>query len=233
MKKVAIMQPTYIPWVGYFALMDYVDEFVILDHVQFSRRSWQQRNRIVSSGNEKMLSVSVQKTSRNSSISEIILSDPRKELIKHPLTIKQAYSKCDYFDKYFSGFSACYTGVSQLLPLNMNIILFLKECFGIKTPIVFSSDLNVTGAKSELMFNICSSRNATRYISSPGSKDYMESVKGFDFNLIPVSYFDYRPCRYKQLSDEFIPFMGAIDLLLNQGPASLSILRSGITSPYK
>jgi len=232
MKKVAIMQPTYIPWVGYFALMDYVDEFIILDHVQFARRSWQQRNRIVSKGREHMLSVAVQKANRDSVISEILLSNPEKELIKHQSTIEQAYSKCDFFDEYSSAFKSCYSDVTSLLSLNMNIINFLKSCFEINTPLVLSSELSVTGAKSELMYNLCKARSATHYISSPGSREYMESVEGFDFEAVPVSYFEYQPCSYTQLSDSFIPYMGAIDLLFNEGPNSISITKNGITQDF-
>jgi len=227
MKKIAIMQPTYLPWVGYLAMMNSVDEFVILDHVQFARRSWQQRNRIVNVGKEQMLSVPVKKVSRDTSIENIELANPEVELIKHLKSIEQAYKTAPYFNDYFDDLKTCYQNVNSLKQLNMNIIIFLAKSFEIDTKISFSSDLGVSGSKSELMFNICKEVNAEMYISSPGSKEYMESVEGFDFDEIPVKYFEYIPCEYTQCSNEFIPYMAAIDALFNIGNESIKKLKAG------
>ncbi|WP_281630269.1 WbqC family protein [Vibrio sp. St2] len=218
--KVAIMQPTYIPWVGYFAMMNSVDRFVILDHVQFSRRSWQQRNRILSNGKEQLLSLSVRKADRSTPINEIELTEPNGNFGKHLKTIHQSYSKSEYFDLYYNDLLCLSNEVTSLCDLNVKLINYIKEQLSIETELIFSSNLNVEGTKSELMFNICSKLGATSYLSAMGSKEYMESESGFDFNKVSVEYFDYKPKSYPQGLNDFVPYMSALDLLFNVGTKS-------------
>lgn len=222
--KIAIMQPTYIPWVGYFAMMKSVDKFIILDHVQFARRSWQQRNRIILNGKEHLLSLSVKKTDRNTSINNIELSSPYGNFDKHLKTIYQAYSKAPYFNDYFFELEKICEKAKSLSELNILLIEFIKDKLGIKTKLVLSSEINVKGTKSELMYNICQSQNATHYLSAIGSKEYMESGTGFDFNIIKVDYFNYIPNEYRQDTKSFVPYMSVLDLLFNEGENSINIL---------
>jgi len=214
--KVAIMQPTYLPWLGYFSLMKNVDTFVILDDVQFEKRSWQQRNRIISDGLEIMLTVPVLKTSSNL-IKNIKIDKASTYYKKHLKTILQSYSKSRYLSEHMDFFSKIYCNqFDKLIDLNMQFISYVKSFLKIETNIIFSSHLSVEGQKEHKLLNICKKIYATKYISPIGSVGYLRDGAYFSDAGIEFEYFNYQHPNYKQLTDEFIPKMSIIDILLNE-----------------
>jgi len=230
MKSIAIMQPTYIPWVGYFALMDRVDEFVFLDSVQFERRSWQQRNRIKGSGGEIMLTVPVQKAPRDQlRICDAKIDYTSKFVRKHITALQHAYGKTPFFKEYKEiVFDVLNKKTSLLADLNIDIIKRTAKALGIETPMIRSSELSSTGSKDELLYNICCEMNAQVYVSPPGSKKYLDSSIFFKEGAFPLLYHKYIPQPYHQLFGDFVPYMTVIDLLFNVGPKSHEIIRSGL-----
>ena len=230
LKSIAIMQPTYIPWIGYFALIDRVDEFVFLDSVQFERRSWQQRNRIKGSIGEIMLTVPVQKALRDKlRICDAKIDYTSKFVHKHITALQHAYGRAPFFKEYKEIiFDALNKKTSLLADLNIDIIKNLAKALGIETPITRSSKLSSTGTKDELLYNICCEMNAHVYISPPGSKEYIDSSKFFAEGVFSLVYHKYTPQTYHQLFGKFVPYMAVIDLLFNEGPKSLEIIRSGL-----
>ena len=229
-KKIAIMQPTFLPWIGYFSLIDYVDEFIILDHVQFNRRSWQQRNKILLNNNEFLITIPVYtKGLANQSISNVKISHNSKEnLNKIFKTITFAYSKTIFFNDYQEELYNILTSEKDsLINLNLNLIKWGCQKLGITTPILKSSDLKIEGKKEELLVNLCIFRQATNYISPPGSKNYLTDNYIFKENKIILEYFNYQHPIYTQQSKEFIPYLSFLDILFNNGLDSLSIIKSG------
>lgn len=213
------MQPTFLPWAGYFGLMDYVDEFVFLDHVAFDKRSWQQRNQIRCGDKSQWLTVPVNAT-QGQTIDTITIAS---NLCKMARSITANYVNTPY---YFDYGRPVVNIIGQdhkyLCSLNFQIIEYFVRVLGIKTRLSCSSQIGAVGSKSELLANICRIKGATEYVSPPGSKDYLDP-SAFD---TPVNYFEYNHPVYRQ-KGEFIPYLSVLDLLCNEGPESMDIIRRG------
>ncbi len=226
----AIMQPTYLPWIGYFAMIDRVDRFVFLDSVQFARRSWQQRNRIKLDGREYMLTVPVlTKGRREQAIMDVEIDPASAYARQHIATIRQAYAKAPFFPDYADDlFAILADGHRGLSELNVALISWLMSVFGISTSVVSSSSFEAEGHKADLLADLCRDIGADTYLSAPGSADYIEESDAFAVRDIAVWFHAYEHPVYPQGPDPFLPYMSAIDLLFQAGPRSLSILRSGV-----
>ncbi len=227
--KLAIMQPTYLPWAGYFALMDSVDRFVFLDDVEFSKQSWQQRNRIKGSAGELWLTIPVKDKDKRQLIKDVLIDNTQDWQKKHLLSIKANYSRSSFFDKYIGPLEKIYSGkFDRLCDFNMKIITWAKKELGIKTTIKISSELGLGNAdKVERLITICKAMKCDEYISPQGSREYIEENNLFPKENIKLAYQEFTHPKYNQLFGEFMPFLGVIDLLFNMGEESLSIIRSG------
>ena len=146
-KSIAIMQPTYLPWSGYFSLIDSVDQFVFLDHVQFARRSWQQRNRILQKGKELWLSIPVVKSPQNTILTDIRVADIEAVKRSHIEKIRHSYGSLPYYTDYIDDLQACYD-TDNLVELNIRLITLLMEKIGIDTPVVRSSEMSLNENKA-------------------------------------------------------------------------------------
>ena len=229
MTVVAIMQPTYLPWLGYFGLMDQVDTFVYLDSVQFARRSWQQRNRIKSERGEVMLTVPVAKKGmRNQKIAEVeILYGPDFPR-RHIDTLTACYRRAPFFDAYAPAlYDMLRAGHCKLADLTIAICEWLAQLFGIAARRIRAATMGNAGHKADLLVHLCRQLGATRYVSPIGSHDYLANSHGFEEAGIELRYHDYEHPIYPQLHGSFLPFMAAVDLLFNGGPDSLSVIRAG------
>ena len=229
MTTVAIMQPTYLPWIGYFDLIDQSDIFVFLDSVQFDKRSWQQRNRIKSVNGELMLTVPVlSKGKRDQKLRDVQIDSSQKYSSKHLRTISNNYCKSKYFREYQTEFSNLYSlEYKYLADLNITLIKWLTKKLGMQVEFIRSSSLEASGKKVLLLVNICKKLGAHHYLSPYGSKTYIEENNLFLKNDIKLSYQDFRHPKYRQLWGEFIPYLSIIDLVFNEGKRSLDIIREG------
>jgi len=227
--KVVIMQPAYLPWLGYFDLMDQSDTFVVLDNVQFEKRSWQQRNRIKTKKGELWLTIPVISKGRyNQKINEVEIDDSQSWAKKHLKTIERNYAHAKYYKNYINFFKNFYSEkITKLVDFTIPIILYIKDVLGINSQIVKASELNVNGSKVELLIDICHKIKADEYLSPIGSKEYIEENNLFKKEGIRLEYHHYIHPKYSQLWGDFIPYLSAIDLLLNEGGDSLSIIKSG------
>ncbi len=228
----AIMQPTFLPWVGYFALMDQVDRFVFLDDVQFDKRSWQQRNRIKTANGPLWLTVPVlTKGRRDQTILEAQIQPDAKFSDTALKTLEHAYAKAPYFkpvmDKIASAFSAERQG---LCALNIVLIEALARLMGLEADIARSSETPVTSTKAQRLADLCECHGATDYVSVPGSKDYLDGDDALERAGVRLHCFAYEHPAWPQLHGEFEPYMSALDLVMNALPDALSILRSGVVS---
>lgn len=229
--KMVIMQPTYLPWLGYFDLMDQCDVFVVLDSVQFSKQSWHQKNRIKSSNGELLLTVPVVREFPVL-IKDAKINNQQPWRDKHLKSIQQNYAKAEYFKKYFDPLSEIYSEQPEkLVDLTIPMILRVKDILGIKCKIARSSEMDISGSKVKLVVDICRQLGADEYLSPAGSKDYIDENNIFEKEKIKLAYHDYIHPEYRQLWGEFIPYLSAIDLIFNEGDNSLEIIRSGRRQP--
>ena len=230
MTTVAIMQPTYLPWLGYFALMDQVDVFVLLDSVQFERAGWQQRNRIKGAGGPQTLTVPVfKKGLREQCIADVQINPSGGFPEKHVRAIQHCYAHAPHFEPYgaalFAGLRRPY---ERLADLTIDLIQWLAGQLGITTRCVRGSSLDATGEKAGLLADLCRQLGADRYVSPPGARAYLEGSDAFDSLGIPVIYNDYRHPTYPQLHGRFASHLSIVDLMFNVGPDSLAVIREGV-----
>jgi hypothetical protein len=175
-KTAAIMQPTYLPWIGYFSLMDQVDTFVFLDSVQFDKRSWQQRNRIKTAQGELFLTVPViTKGRRFQKISEAEIDPAQHFQEKQLKTIENNYSKAPFFDVYWEEFSEILKqNYRFLVDLNVALIEWFKIKLGIESVLIKSSSLKAQGQRVDLLVSICRKTGINHYLSPMGYKRYIK-----------------------------------------------------------
>jgi len=229
--RIAICQPTYLPWLGYFDLIDQVDTFVLLDTVQFEKQSWQQRNRIKTPTGLQWLTVPVVFRGRlGQKIHEVEIREVEFRR-KHLRAIELNYSRAPFFQKYFPALSAILQGIgstTHLADLNVRLIQWLIEGLGVRTPLVRASSLNEEGKRTQLLANICRKLGAARYISPIGSAEYLlrEIDVLADANVETV-FHNYNHPEYEQLFPPFLAFASVIDLIFNEGDRSVDIIRSG------
>ena len=229
--RVAMSQPTYLPWLGYLDLIDQVDAFVFLDTVQFEKRSWQQRNRIKAPGGLSFLTVPVVVKGRFEQRIQNVEIESLYFVRKHLRSIETNYRRSPFFSRYFMElagiFEACTIG-SRLADLNIELIQWLCRVLGIATPLLRSSQVDREGCRSGLLLNLCQTLNADFYLSVPGSSEYLlNDTPQFFAAGIGVAFQHYEHPSYLQQFPPFLSHASAIDLLFNEGPHSLEILRSG------
>lgn len=231
---IAIMQPTYLPWVGYFDLINRTDCFVFLDSVQFAKRSWQQRNRLKSSGPDPIQWITVPvltKGRRDQVIAEVEIDPTSGFPDSHIKTIRHLYGKAPFFAEYFDEMEMIMRRHGRLADLNIELINWMCRKIGIERETFRSSELEVDGRKADLLVEICKLLGADRYLSAAGSKHYIDEHDPFTPNGISVVFQDYHPTEYQQRGGAFEPFLSALDLLFNEGPESLRIVAAGTPAP--
>ena len=220
--RVAISQSNYVPWRGYFDLIDSVDEFVIYDEVQFTRRDWRNRNRIKTANGLQWLTIPVQsKGNYYSKVSEIRVDDPGWNQ-NHWRAIELAYSKAEWFPTERDWLSDLYTRATfdELSRVNRHFIEAFMGKLQISTPLRDSSDFVLADDRNERLLNICIELGATAYVSGPAAKDYLDENL-FKSHGISVEWFNYEGYEpYPQLWGDFVDGLSIVDLVLNWGPSS-------------
>ena len=228
MSKLAIMQPTFLPWIGYFALMDYVDKFVFLDDVQLSKRSWQTRNRIKTS--QQVLTICVPCKQRRTKILETLITNP-SFYHKSIRSIKMSYSKAPYVDEVIELLEKTFESKHEYLGgFNQALIEDLKALLGIDTPCLSASALNVTGlSKSDRLFKICTKVGAAEYVSPPSAINYIQQNNAFLGSSIELRFFQFEHPVYPQLHGKFVSHLSVIDAIANLGSTdTLSLMRAAV-----
>ncbi|MFY0746318.1 WbqC family protein [Campylobacter sp. LH-2024] len=216
--KIAIMQPTFNPWLGYIYMIEKVDAFVFLDNVQFERRSWQNRNKIKLQNQIFMLNLITKKAPQKTSLIDIFLNNEKKWKEKFLKTIYHGYSKSVNFEKYYFFLEQNLYQEKKLVDFNINLILKICKDLDIKTPTYRSSSMSIALEKKEkLILNICKSLKADDYLSPEGSKNYLEnSSELFKNENINIKYFNFIHPTYFQQGDNFIPYLGSLDFVFNE-----------------
>jgi hypothetical protein len=230
MTTAVIMQPTYLPWIGYFDLMDQADIFVFLDDAQFSKQSWHHRNRIRTSKGLEWLTVPIRRTGRSPlliSAAEIAVETGYAR--KCVRAIEVNYCRTPFFDRYFPQLSDIHlAGKERLADLTVSLVKYLAAALGISTAITMNSEIGGEGRRSDLMADICCRVGADRCLQAAGSAPYLAKELDREGQAgVQLSFHQFDHPKYHQVHSPFLPFASAIDLLFNEGDAALSIIRSG------
>ena len=228
-KRIAIVQSSYLPWKGYFDLIRSVDEFVLYDDMQFTRRDWRSRNRIKTANGLLWLSVPVSvKGKYEQKIKDTEVLDPEWAR-KHWQSLRHAYAKAPFFQDHEAELERIYAELAherRLSAINHRLITATCSFLGIKTPITWSMDYPQREGKSERLLSICQAAGADHYLSGPAARDYMD-LELFRQNGVTVSFADYSGYReYPQLHGAFEHAVTALDLLFHVGPASADYSRT-------
>lgn len=228
---IAIHQPQYMPWSGYFHKMASADHFVLLDNVQFKKNEWQHRNRIRGPNGAQWLSVPTTYIFPQL-INEVGIADVHTWQIKQCRSIESCYKKSSYFADYYPEFEAFFNRTfSMLCTCNIESIKMLAECCGISTPCTLASEFEVDGTSTERLVNICRYFGADTYLAGAGGREYMD-LKLFEMAGINVVFQEFTAPRYHQVwsggEDDFIPGLSLIDLLFNCGEQSYSLLMGDV-----
>lgn len=234
---VAIHQPHYLAWLGYLHRMAQADLFIVLDHVQFERRNYQNRGRIRVDGRAHWLTVPVLQRSQKERIAEKLVdnSDPRPWGATHFSTLRHAYRQAKYFADYAGAIRAILQARwERLVDLDAAMLGFLRDAFGIRTPLARSSELAVEGARSDLILNLCRAAGADTLLAGfGGSRAYLD-VEAFARAGVRVQWHEFAHPTYPQCGTEpFIDGLAALDLLFNCGPQSRALLMDQAAAPLR
>ncbi len=232
-KTAAIIQSNYIPWKGYFDIIHLVDEFILFDDVQYTRRDWRNRNMIKTPQGLQWLTIPVNvKNNYYSPINEVTVADDtwRK---KHWMSIVSNYGKASYFNEYKAIFEDLYLNSKETLlsQVNYQFIKTICQIFGIQTRISWSTDYTLAEGKNEKLMELCKQVGATRYISGPAAKDYIDETI-FTSQGIEVAWMDYSGYpEYRQLFGPFEHGVSVLDLLFNEGSQASAFMKSFALKP--
>ena len=228
MKKIAILQSNYIPWKGYFDLINMVDEFVLYDDMQYTRRDWRNRNKIKTPQGLKWLTIPVEvKGKYFQKINETLISES-DWTNKHWQTIKQFYIKTPYFKEYKDTFEAFYLSINEthLSQVNFKLIQLVNDILGIKTKLRLSSEFELVEGQTERLLGICQQAGANVYLSGPAAKDYFDEGLAEQMG-ITVEWMDYSGYpEYSQLNPPFEHGVTILDLIFNEGPNAIKFMKS-------
>jgi WbqC-like protein family len=220
--KCVILQPSYIPWRGFFHQIQKADIFVFYDDVEYDKRGWRNRNRIKSPGGSQWLTIPVLNKGTRSNhvpIKKIHINWDRPWNKKHWATICQVYGKAPYFGRYRNLLEDFYNRHPQLLTdFTIDLTIALAQELGIKeTRYLRSSCLPAQGRKTDRLLSILRDVGATHYITGPSAKEYLEEGK-FRSASITLEYMVYDYPEYQQLYPPYDSHMSILDLLFMRGP---------------
>jgi hypothetical protein len=224
--KVAIHQPNFLPWLGFFYKIMSADVFVLLDTVQFSKNSFINRNKIKTPEGSQWITVPViQSGLFGQPIRDVSLFSPELHLRKIRASIVGNYRKSKFFGEIWEFLEPLLTDQAELSLMNESLIRACASYMNLPCRILRSSDLGISGEQStDLLVQICKRLGAQQYLAGFGSQKYQEDEKFRDQGIGCFTYDFVHPV-YPQLWGDFIPNQSVIDLLFNMGPEASACLK--------
>ncbi|WCM88433.1 WbqC family protein [Acidovorax sp. NCPPB 3576] len=228
MKKVAILQSNYIPWKGYFDIIASVDELVIYDDMQYTRRDWRNRNKIKTPQGVQWLTVPVMVKGRYHQKIRDTQIDGADWAPMHWKALEQNYKRAPFFEEIAAWLQPLYAKAahsSNISELNCSLIEACCDYLGIATSITKSWDYVLQDDKVERLVDLCKQCHGDIYVSGPAAKDYInESI--FSASGVQVSWFDYSGYpQYPQLWGDFVHEVSVLDLFFNCGKGSRDYMK--------
>jgi WbqC-like protein family len=223
-RTLVVLQPGYLPWLGFFDQMRRSDIFVFYDDVQFDKHGWRNRNRIKSPAGPHWLTVPVRHEGLGQLILEVEIDNRQPWVRKHVGAIRQFYAGAAHLKRYLPELEALFERRwERIVDLDLALIEQMCRWLGLSRRTVRSSELTVGGERTERLLNLCLHFGASRYLSGDSAKEYLD-VDLFARHGVRVEWQGYRHPVYPQQHGEFVPYLSALDLLLNCGDESAAIL---------
>ena len=227
-KRIAIIQPNYIPWVGYFEMIKSVDEFIILDDVQYTKRDWRNRNYLNDNGKKILISLPVITKGRfDQKINKVEIFD-KNWINDHLKKISFCYCKAPFFKEIFKflEFNLNKNSCNNFSKTIYLLIVELTKFLNIKTKILLSSNIKAPGMKNDKLINICKNRKANEYVTGPLALNYLNAQKFSDEGIVVLVAKYKRQKNYlEQKKSLFLEKMSIIDLMFNQGKNSFKFVQ--------
>ncbi len=227
--KCVILQPSYIPWRGFFHQIAKADVFIFYDDVQYDKRGWRNRNRIKTAHGPQWLTIPVSASGvqqEGTPINQIKIQNETAWQEEHWKTIEQAYAKAPYFDQYAYMLYEFYKRrTNYLADFTVATTVALASILGLTgTRFIRSSSLDgIEGTKTERLINILTKLGADHYITGPSAENYIDH-KQFDDRGIQLEFMEYNYPDYQQLHGDFEPQVSIIDLMFMQGSRALDFI---------
>lgn len=225
MKTLAVLQPSYLPWMGYFDQIARSDYFVFYDDVGFDKNGWRNRNRILGKRGPEWITVPVTYQHKNQPLNQIGIDQRQPWSRKHLGQIRHNYSKAPYFKEIFPQLEGHLSELAQctcLIDVCIPLISWINKILEIPTPIFRSSSLNITGDQSGRLINLCKFFGATNYLSGNAAQAYLDANL-FSTSGISVEWQNYEHPIYDQGGREYTPFLSIIDLLMFVGEKNAAV----------
>jgi hypothetical protein len=226
-RSVVVLQPGYLPWLGFFDQMRRSDVFVYYDDVQFDKHGWRNRNRIKTPRGPLWLTVPI----RHAGVGPQRIVDTEIDTRtpwarRHTRTIRQYYAKAPFVRRYLPALEELLERPwTHIAELDIALAAVLAEWLSLKPTIYRASDLGIEGNKSQRLLNVCLHFCANCYLSGDAAQDYLD-VDLFNRHNVAVEWQNYRHPTYPQLHGDFVPYLSIVDLLLNCGDSSSAVLRN-------
>lgn len=225
MPSVVILQPSYLPWLGYFEQLVYADVFVFYDDVQYDKHGWRNRNRIKTPQGPQWLTVPVLTRGRTGETIHAARIDNRGPWArKHLAALQTYYARAPFFQLLRAELELeLLRGWESLAELDEALIRGLNRLLGIATPLYRASELGIQGGQTERLVRICQHFEADRYFTGGAARCYLDTAQ-FERAGIAVEFQEYRHPVYRQLHGDFLSHLSVVDLIANEGATSLPIL---------
>jgi len=232
----AILQPHYLPWMGYFEMIDRVDVFVFLDDVQYEDRGWQNRNQIRKTSDSidnKWLTVPIKRRNhRQTLLKDIEMSTDIDWVSRHKNSLYNTYKRSPYFKKYFESLITLLRESKDKSLMNLNVRLIVEICklLRISTTFRFSSEFSLPSKKDQKLLDICLALETDCYLANNATAGYADKKQFFAKGIQFLTQ-DYLHPTYSQKNSNlelpFLSHLSIVDVLFNQGEASLKVLKKG------
>jgi hypothetical protein len=227
-RTLAVLQPGYLPWLGFFDQLRRADIFVYYDDVQYDKHGWRNRNRIKTQTGATWLTVPVRHGGLSRPrIVDVVIDRRTPWAHKHLASLRQAYARAPYAARYLPELEAVLNAPwERLVDLDIAVVDVIKAWLGLTTPMTRSSTLGIEGDRSERLVALCGHFEATTYLSGNAAQDYLD-VDLFERGGIHVEWQNFTHPVYPQLHGAFVPFMSAVDLVFNCGDKAAAVLGTG------
>jgi len=227
----SVHQPQYIPWLGYFDKIDNSDCFVYLDIVQYKSREFQNRNKVRTKDGWLWLTVPVvSKGADRQRVDEVLIDNSSDWMSVHWKTLQSCYNRAPCFNLYRDFFEDVYVSKpwERLIDLNVHITAYVCEQLGIDTPVEYESKIGTSSQSTERIIELCQKLKSDTYLTGIGGRAYLDEAK-FQEAGIKLIYQEFEHPIYQQLycktSDDFLSCLSILDLLFNEGPKSIDLIR--------
>lgn len=217
--KLAIMQPYFMPYLGYFSLINEVDEFIIFDTAQFIRHGWIERNNILKPNGEPLyIKVPLQKHARNTPICDVLIKNSenwKNKIISQLAPYKKAAPNYRIVFSLIEEIFNC--EYVTIVELNYKVLKIICQYLEIKTPIKIWSEMNIAieevKSPDEWALNICKALNVDKYFNAIGGMSFFDKTK-FLKSDIELKFLEFEPIEYMQFTNSFVPFLSIIDIMM-------------------